>query len=128
MVEESVVTNPLLDLAKALQLSDITLRKVHETGCESPAEWKFAVLECPQEPDEAKLWEAVQEYRGTDPGAIGALARAHVVVQAPKVKGSTTSARPKTQATFRETRKIVQQKMVGNSKRKSAASALAKLL
>ena len=87
--EEACAKNPLLDLAKSLQLSELTLRMVQGSGCKLPAEWKFAVLKRPQEPDEAKLWEAVQEYRGTDPGAIEALAKANVVVHEPKVKGCT---------------------------------------
>ena len=62
--------NALVALAKALALPEGVIRMVETSGCETPADWRFAVLTKPQDEHEALLWNAVQSAGALDVGGM----------------------------------------------------------
>ena len=71
----SVEEHSLLQrLAFLLGMSAADMQAIKESGCITPAEWKYTVLEKPSNAAEAQLWEAVQSAEGLDVGALTCLA------------------------------------------------------
>ena len=68
------VDNALVMLAKALDLPAKTIQMVAMSGCETPADWKFAVLRKPEDESEALRWDAVQSAGASDVGAMMVIA------------------------------------------------------
>ena len=66
--------NALLALAKDMDMPDRVLDLVKQSGCESRADWKFAVLTRPGEDHEACLRDAVQGAGALDIGGVAVLA------------------------------------------------------
>ena len=50
------------------------IRMVEASGCETPADWKFAVLKKPEDEAEAFFWDAVQSAGALDVGAMMVIA------------------------------------------------------
>ena len=66
--------NTLVALARTLSLPKETVQMVEKSGCETPADWVFALLEKPENGAEALLWDAVQSAGALDVGAMMVIA------------------------------------------------------
>ena len=62
--------SPLEVLATALDMPAHVFAKIRSSGCETPAEWKYSFLEKPDDRDEARLWQSVQQAEALDVGAV----------------------------------------------------------
>jgi hypothetical protein len=65
---------PLLALSQDLQLPPRVLALVATSGCETLADWKYAVLDEPADADELALWKAVRDTHALDVGGMEVLA------------------------------------------------------
>ena len=69
-----VALTPLLALAQQLRLPDQVVELVRSSGCETPADWKYAVLDKPSDIHELSLWNAVRDAPALDVGGMELLA------------------------------------------------------
>ena len=108
----------------------LLLQEVKASGCETLADWKFAVIKEPDESHAKRLWKAVQGAPALDLGGMEMLAKqARSAPSRPgparrvyKVGGRTLRIRP-----FAWARKGTQRKAIDLAKRQQAARALVEL-
>ena len=124
--------NALVALARALALPEGIIQMVQASGCETPADWRFAVLVKPQDEHEALLWSAVQSAGALDVGAMVVIANraraAQRQLRTIKTAGCVkTLQRAKPRRPFRGTKLVTQRKEIDDSKRQQAAHDLMQL-
>ena len=89
---EGVVT-PLLALVLTLGVSPRVVEMVRSSGCETPADWKFAILQEPDDVEERRLWKAVRQAPALDIQGMANLAAQAQAQQRQKAQPSPSFAR-----------------------------------
>ena len=117
-------------LARQLGLPAETIQMVMQRGCETPADWKYAVLEAPEDKHEKILWKAVQQAPALDKGSMVALALQVRKRPVAMRKGCVTckvGTKVYRSRAFKGAKGNVQRKAVDNEKRRQAAQTLVEL-